>query len=433
MHPKSQAFINPSSRAMYVCLLVLIAFVLRFGAVLVLRDVHVGPTPNLGADPIEYDELARHLVHGEGYILSGHPTSWRAPGFPAALAAIYLVAGISPLAAYLSFCLLGAGSCVMSYLLAREFLPETWARAAGVLAALYFPSIYETTVFEAENVFVPTLGVGAWLIVRYLKKERVWLLAASGAVLGFSALTRGNALLFLPILLAVLIGSQWAQRKWRPAAPAVFAVAFLAVITPWTARNWQIHHGRLVLITTVGGSTFYGGNNSRVLNEPKYLGYWTLDQLPGRDRIAAVGDEVDQEQMNWANGRQWVRGHLAAMPRLWLFKVVRMWLPDLASENKRYTFLQVVGYTPFLLLYVVAAVRCRQSRLYWTAPWMVLHGIILAALAVAVIFFGCPRYRDSTFPVLMVYAGSGLEWIWSWAHARREHGIARPAVVGASR
>jgi hypothetical protein len=189
----------------------------------------------------------------------------------------------------------------------------------------------------------------------------------------------------------------------------------------------------LVLITTVGGSTFYGGNNSRVLNEPKYLGFWTLDQLPGRDRIVAVRDEVDQERMNWAYGREWVREHLAAMPRLWLFKIVRTWLPDLVSENKRYTFLQLVGYTPYLVLFLVAAIRCRHYRLYWTAPWMVLHGVMLAAMAVAVIFFGCPRYRDSNFPVLMVYAGVGLEWIWSWAHDRREHRIASPATVGASR
>jgi 4-amino-4-deoxy-L-arabinose transferase-like glycosyltransferase len=417
---------------MYVCLLVLIAFGLRLGAVLVLRDVHVGPTPHLGADPMEYDELARHLVHGEGYVLSGRPTTWRAPGLPFFLAAVYVVTGISPLAAYLSFCLLGAGSCVLSYLLAREFLTETWARATGVLAAVYLPNIYQATVFEAENVFVPVLGVGVWLIVRYLKNERIWLLAAGGAVLGYSALTRGNALLFLPVLLAVVIGSQWVQRKWRPAAPVVFAVAFLAVIAPWTARNWRIYHGRLVLITTVGGSTFYGGNNSRVLNEPKYLGYWTLDQLPGIARIVAVRDDVDQERMNWAYGTQWVRDHLAAMPRLWLFKIVRLWLPDLASENKRYTFLQLVGYTPFLVLFIVGAARSRRSRLYWTAPWMVLHGVILAALAVAIIFFGCPRYRDSNFPVLMVYAGSGLEWIWSWVHSRREHQIARPATVGAS-
>jgi len=417
--------ITPSSRAMYLCALVLIAFVLRLGAVLVLRDIHTGPTRQLGADSVEYDQLARHLVQGEGYVLSlGHPSSWRAPGFPFFLAAVYVVAGINPLAAYLSFCLLGAGSCVLSYLLARELFSETWARATGVLAAVYIPNVYQASAFWCENVFVPLLALGVWLIVRYLKSERIWLLVVSGVVLGFSALTRGNALLFLPIMMAILAASQWASRKWRPAAPVVFTAAFLVTIAPWAVRNWRIHHGRLVVISTVGGSTFYGGNNSRVLNEPRYLGYWTLDQLPGRERTVALDDEIEQEQMNWTLGKQWVREHLAAMPRLWVFKIVRMWIPDIASDNKRYKALQLIGYTPFLVLYLLAAVRCCRSGLYWTTPWIVLHGVMLAALITTVIFFGAARYRDSNLPVLMVYAAIGLEWIWSWIGHRRGDWVA---------
>lgn len=358
----------------------------------------------------------------------GRPTSWRAPGFPFFLAALYLVAGIHPLAGYLSFCLLGAASCVLCYLLARELLPENWARVTGALAAVYVPNIYMASTYWCENVFVPALALGVWLMVRYLKSEQTWLLFASGLALGFSALTRGNSLLLLPIMLAILAGSQWATRKWRPAAPVFFAAAFVATLVPWVVRNWQVHQGRLVVISTVGGSTFYGGNNSRVLSEPNYLGYWTLDQLPGRERIVAVSDEIDQERMNYAYGKQWVREHLSAMPRLILFKLVRMWIPDIASNNKKYKAVQLVGYTPFLFLYLLAAIRFCRSRPRWAAQWMVLHGVILAALITTVIFFGAARYRDSNLPVLMVYAGVGLEWIWSWVRHREGERVARPST-----
>ncbi len=416
-----------------MCTLVLLAFVLRLGAVLLLRDIHAGPTRHLGADTVEYDQLARHLVQGAGYVLPlGHPSSWRAPGFPFFLAAVYFVGGTSPVAGYLSFCLFGALTCVLCYLLARELLSEFWARASGVMAAIYVPHVYQATIYWCENAFVPALALGVWLLLLYLKRERIWLLAGGGAMLGFSALTRGNGLLYLPIMLAILVGSQWSRRKWRPAAPVVFAAAFLATIVPWTVRNWKIHHGRLVVISTVGGSTFYGGNNSRVLNEPKYMGYWTLDDLPGRERIVTIGDEIEQEQMNWAFGKQWVREHLSAIPKLWVLKLVRMWIPDVASNNRRYKALQLIGYTPFLILYLVAAVQCCRSRLYWTAPWMVLHGVMLAALITTVIFFGAARYRDCNLPVLMVYAGIGLESIWSWMHHRREHRFASRSTLSST-
>jgi 4-amino-4-deoxy-L-arabinose transferase-like glycosyltransferase len=417
---KRKITFTPSSRVVYLCVLVVVAFALRLSAVMALRDIHAGPTHQLGSDSLEYDELARNLVQGNGYELTrGHPSSWRAPGFPFFLAAVYLVAGIHPAAAYLSFCLLGALSCVFTYLLARELLPESWSRVIGMLSAIYVPNIYQATTFWCENFFVPLLAVAVWLIVRYLRTERTWLLVTGGAALGLCSLTRGNAVLLLPIFLVILAGWQWARRQWRPGPTVAFAVAFLAVIVPWSARNWRIHQGRMVMISTVGGSTFYGGNNDRVLNEPKYLGYWTLDDLPGRSQIVAIDDEIEQEQMNWTFGKQWVREHLADMPKLCFYKLVRMWIPDIASDNRRYKALQLIGYTPFLLLYLLAGLRFCRSKVYWTAPWMVLHAVMLAALAITVVFFGAARYRDSNLPVLMVYAGIGLEWIWSWISQRR--------------
>src|SRR3954471_13875771 len=43
-----------------------VAFVIRLAAVLVLRDVHAGPAPQFGADPVEFDLLAWNVSQGEG-------------------------------------------------------------------------------------------------------------------------------------------------------------------------------------------------------------------------------------------------------------------------------------------------------------------------------------------------------------------------------
>src|SRR5436309_2091372 len=90
--------------ALYFALvLILAAFALRMAGTYVLRDIHKGPTRQHGADPVEYNELAVNMAQGGGFgFAPGHPTSFRAPGFPMALAVLYWVVGVKPLAAYVS-------------------------------------------------------------------------------------------------------------------------------------------------------------------------------------------------------------------------------------------------------------------------------------------------------------------------------------------
>src|ERR1039458_4355149 len=60
--------------------LVLLAFLLRLGAVLGLRDIHEFHSPSpAGADAVEFNAIALNLVSGNGYtIVPGHPTAFRA-------------------------------------------------------------------------------------------------------------------------------------------------------------------------------------------------------------------------------------------------------------------------------------------------------------------------------------------------------------------
>ena len=345
-------------RAQYLSILVFGALLIRLGAVAALRDWQEGPSHRLGADGVDYDQLARQIALGHGYVWSpGNPTSFRAPGFPLFLAGLYRTLGFHYPPAYASFCILGALSCLLTYFLAREFVGEFAARAAGVLAAVYCPHVYMATSFYSENVFIPCMALGVWLFLRHLKTGSLGALVLAGLALGWATLTRPYTLLMIPVLLSVLA---WDRLRWRPgrfpAAALVLVASFLVVIAPWAIRNQRVH-GRPVLIATIGGSTFYGGNNDRVLNERPYLGYWTLDNLPGRDPLNPPLDEVANDQRDWRLGVAWLRGHLGSLPRLWVYKFLRLWLPDVASANRTYVRLQVVTYTPFLCLFVTGAVR----------------------------------------------------------------------------
>lgn len=385
------------------------AFLIRLAAVAVLRDVHAPPGQQAGADGLEFNRLALNLAVGEGYALTpGHPTSFRAPGFPVLLSAVYRLAGERYLAAYLLFCALGAASCVLTYALCIELMSANMARCAAALSAAYVPQIYNCTVFLSENLFVVTLAAFVWLQVRSFKSPSVPLSLAAGLALGASILTRPFALLLAPCSFLLMILAP-EPPLWRRLAHASVVVAGIsAVLAPWAWRNERVHHA-VVLVATNGGSTFYGGNNDVVLNEPRHFGGWvSTGMLPGRNLVDATTDEVSHDKMEWQLGFQWVRAHLSAMPRLLFYKLARFCLPEIESGNRKYVLLQLVGATPFLLLTYTGMALTMFDRRYWTPCWLTLHGTILASVVTALIFWGSPRFRDANTPLLMLYAALGL-------------------------
>src|SRR5580658_10439343 len=119
----------PSRRA-YLTILFLLSFVVRLGVVLGLRNIHKfhGPNPG-GTDAVEFNRIALHLVSGLGYTINpGMPTSFRAPGMPFFLSMLYRLSYENYPLVYMTLILVGALTCVLAYLLAREVLPEALAQ-----------------------------------------------------------------------------------------------------------------------------------------------------------------------------------------------------------------------------------------------------------------------------------------------------------------
>jgi 4-amino-4-deoxy-L-arabinose transferase-like glycosyltransferase len=228
--------------------------------------------------------------------------------------------------------------------------------------------------------------------------------------LGIAILTRPFALLLVPILLLILAHRGWTQRSLRawPAAAAALLLCTVAAVAPWTLRNQRVH-GHAVLVATNGGSTFYGGNNDKVASPSRALGTWVSTRgLPGRDAVDATANEVAHDKLEWQLGVQWVREHVARLPLLLAGKAVRLVLPDVDSANRKYVLLNLLGYTPFLLLMSRGVARCVRDASLRTPPWMMIHGVLLATLLTALIFWGSPRFRDANMPVLMLYAVLGI-------------------------
>jgi hypothetical protein len=144
------------------------------------------------------------------------------------------------------------------------------------------------------------------------------------------------------------------------------------------------------------------------------MGSWiSTTELPYRYLIDAEPDEVSHDREELHLGVQWVKGHLRSLPLLCFYKLVRLWLPDISSQNRKFVLLQLVFATPFLIFMLIGLFRCLCQRRYWTQEWILVHGIIAATVLTTLIFFGSPRYRDANIPVLLVYAAIGMQTLLS--------------------
>ncbi len=220
-----------------------------------------------------------------------------------------------------------------------------------------------------------------------------------------------------------------APRRRPLVVPAlVFTAAFAACIVPWTVRNQRVH-GRFVLVATNGGSTFYGGNNGRVVGEWRMFGNWiSTTDLPHRDRIEAAPDEVSHDKVEWQLGVDWLREHPGSVPLLLVLKTARLclWLPDFDGSSGLDQVLRVVMWAPFLLLVACGARACLGDRSRRGTAWLALHATLLATFLTAWIFWGSPRFRDANLGLLMIYAALGAQWLF---HLRIPRPSCSPATA----
>jgi 4-amino-4-deoxy-L-arabinose transferase-like glycosyltransferase len=214
------------------------------------------------SDQLWYFERAVGMLNGEGYAVQGQPTAFWPVGYPAFLAGLFAVFGPNVEAAKITNLALSGVAMVFVYRIARRAAgSETAARAALLLAALYPTQIFYTELLYSELLFTALLLAGIDLLLDAPETRRRWMMVvAAGVCFGLASLVKTQALL-LP---GLLVGGALVLRRigFRQAVlTGLIAYATcLAVIAPWTVRNWAVL-GQPVLISTNGGFNLYMGNN----------------------------------------------------------------------------------------------------------------------------------------------------------------------------
>jgi 4-amino-4-deoxy-L-arabinose transferase-like glycosyltransferase len=185
----------------------------------------------------------------------GYPTVFRAPGYPALLAAIYRLSGepdrlaATRLVQSVLGALLAPLTALLTWRLRIGGRPQT---LAAIVVGLY-PILWMYPIgLGSENLFFLLTLLGAILLLWAGDDRRPAAAVVAGLVLASAALTRGVLFLFL------VFGAVWLARRagWRPAL--AMAAAAAALIVPWTARNSLVVGRPAFIENSLGYNLFVG-------------------------------------------------------------------------------------------------------------------------------------------------------------------------------
>lgn len=377
------------------------ALAIRIAAALAARDFLVQ------GDAMVFHQVGQHLADGQGFAqaFTAGPTAEHPPAWEVLLAAADLVGVNGYFSHRLIGALLGALLVVGVGLLGRAVSrPSVGLLAAGIAAV--HPLLWVADVSLMSETLYGLLLVGALLAAHHRRP------VALGVLLALAALTRGEALALLVLLVVPLF---W--RRWRELALTLAACA--VVMAPWTIRNLATFDSPVVVSTNASGiwvganchDTYYGG----------LIGSWRFQcytpMRPGED-------EAEYFARQRSVGLDYLRDHLGRLPAVLGARLARLagvWDFDqtvyLDAQEGRMPRPTRAGI-PFAWLVMALAAAGVVVQRRRRDPLLVLLAPIAMVVLVALATYGSTRFRYAAEPALAVLAAVALTGAWTRLRTR---------------
>ena len=382
-----------------------LALVVRVAYILIARP-HIRGI----SDAATFRLLARNIAAGRGYLAPydwffehhSRPTAEFVPVHPTVLGAATFLGAKGVRAQQLFMGVIGSFTPPLTALLAwRVTADRRIALGAGVLAAAHPLLFGSDGALMSETVYT-LLGLVALLLLL----DRRWVFA--GVATGLLILTRGDAVLFVPIVIVPVV---WfaLRNDWRAVARAVGIVIGIAalLVAPWMARNAVRFDGKVILSNNLGGLLL--GSNCPVTYHGTFLGSWNFrcvyeQELPGEDE--AVNAALMRRQ-----GVDYARDHAGRLASVVVparvaraFGVLHPFGQARAETSEGRVFgTQAAGVVLdwFLVPLFIVGVMALRRRGLAVAP---LVAPVVFVTAVVVISYGVSRFRELGEPALIVGA-----------------------------
>ncbi len=362
-------------------------------------------------DARAYDQIARNILKGEGFRehtnipLVYDPSIIRAgPLYEYFLASVYAVFGHHFEVVWIIQALLHASTAALLYFICvRMFVGSEKKKTIGLWAMTLFafhPDLIEiAAMLMTETVYLfLVVSVLALFVLVFERPEKSFLALSLGLATGLAVLSRPPILFFVPVILFLYLVR---KHFWQA---VVFTVVFIAVLTPWSLRNYSVYT-QFIPTTLIGEYNIWVGNT--LLSSGGQIAGGPNPAFDYAQKQGYLGfkDEARKEF------RAFIAEHPLVFAKLSMFRFVRY-----LSLIRPMGFWFYQSGTGQLLFVVCSLVSIAALFLFgFSGLWQAFkkktllfrYLLVFAALAPLPLLAATveSRYRFQLYPLLAIFAG----------------------------
>jgi len=241
-------------------------------------------------DAKNYVAMVRQWLEDGVYgYMSEEPNAYVTPGYPAFLALVFALFGAGESTVdWVRFiqAVVSALTVIWIYDLGRRLAGRATGAVAGLLFALYTPSIWSTGSVLTETLYVFLLFLYLSLQERVLSRPSPAAGAAAGLALASCVMVRPSAAV-LGLIPTWMVFRDWRHTHRLPEWAMAGALGLLVVMLPWWIRN-IIVLDRFVLLATQTGNPLLAGT------DPFFMDPGSIEGFPPEDQLRVALERIVQ-------------------------------------------------------------------------------------------------------------------------------------------
>lgn len=376
---------------------------LIIGLGLIIRVFYVlimAPNSIIFPDGIQYEEIAKNLLKGEGFSIGtgSYPYQHnRAPAYPTFIAFIYLFFGTNIAWIKIAQSFLSVLTILPIYGLGMMIFDRRVALTASFIMAIDPFFIFFTGLILGEILFMAFLSSSLFFLYVGVRDNKYFLLAGGSLLMGLAILTRASLLLFPVFILIWILLEKRDNIKGALSFFAFFIIMVVFTLLPWSIRNYSVYNS-FVPVTIGSGITLYEGNN------PMADGGAGYDRLPALD---ASLSPLERDNSYKAMAIRFINENPGKFIRLAVVKFKRLWniIPNYEEyRSGKYIIISLLSYVPILvfgIIGIILSLKKDRKVLFLLLPIIYYTGLQM-------FFIGSLRYRVPIMPFFIIISAYGF-------------------------